>query len=114
MKCNIHSHFLTNIEAAVPTALGKTTWDQVIKKFPNCFHKAGFQHEMIQNEDHLTKTDSSAPEDHLPLNLLADILKNKNSLKLTDNYENLNPTEIQELFEDSDDDEVPIPTAIPN
>lgn len=90
----------------------------------------------MQSEDQLTEADTSDPEDDLPLNVLADIFKNKNLLKLTLNanlndffnldedlyvedpdpgQEMANPVEIQELSEDSDVDEVPVPTeAIPN
>lgn len=117
--------------------MAKTAWDQVTKEtVQNCFHKAGFNHANMQSEDQLTEADTSDLEDDLPLSVLSDILKNKNLLKLTDN-ENLNdflnvdedlyvedpdseqeianPVEIQELSEDSDVDEVPVPTeAIPN
>lgn len=117
--------------------LAKTAWDQVTKEtVQNCFRKAGFNHVNMQSEDQLTEADTSDLEDDLPLSVLSDILKNKNLLKLTDN-ENLNdflnvdedlyvedpdseqeianPVEIQELSEDSDVDEVPVPTeAIPN
>ncbi|GLV61270.1 cag, partial [Carabus blaptoides fortunei] len=99
----ILKHLLVNIEAA-DTAFelikkitpldavyfAKTTWDQVTKEtVQNCFRKAGFKHENMQSEYQLTEALTSDPEDDLSLNVLADILKNRNLLELPDN-ENLN------------------------